>query len=392
MRFFNRDGLAARPVTVHQGRGPLELRVVIGIKYIGLPLGRAAFGSEISLAYLQSIGTAVPNTILEQSQVMAILEAGRGSPMPGRMETILVNTGIDRRHIARPVDFYMEPRSWPERAHVYEEVGSDLFKRAVGEALDKAGLVPADVGTIVFVSTTGTMTPSLPSRMIAEMGFRTGTCTVPLFGHGCAGGVLGLSLAADLTPPGSRTLLVALELCSLAYDHQRMDKKDVIAASLFADGCAAAVLSGDRPGAALGDFIQRTWPDTIDMMGWEIGDTGFDLVLAKNIPTFVTQEFAPICDAFLAEQGLALADLGEPACHPGGGRVVDALANYFMPGVQPVSAALPATRDVLREYGNMSSPTVLFVLRRLLDDQVLKPFLVTALGPGFTGAIGLVRP
>ncbi|WP_420607701.1 type III polyketide synthase [Novosphingopyxis sp.] len=344
------------------------------------------------LAYLHAIGTAVPETILKQSDVMAILEAGRGSPMPERMEAILFNTGIAQRHIARPVDFYMGPRSWPERAHVYEEVGSDLFKRAAEEALAAAGLAPADIDTILFVSTTGTMTPSLPSRMIAEMGFWPGTRTVPLFGHGCAGGVTGLSIAADLTPPGKRTLFVAMELCSLAYDHQRMDKKDVIAAALFADGCAAAVLSGDGPGAALGDFVQRVWPDTIDMMGWEIGDTGFDLVLAKDIPAFVAREFAPMCDAFLAEQGLALTDLGEPACHPGGGRVVDALAEYFMPGLQSVSAALPATRVVLQDYGNMSSPTILFVLRRLLDDKPTKPFLVTALGPGFTGAIGVVRP
>lgn len=347
-------------------------------------------GSEF-LAYLQSIGTAVPETILHQSDVMEILEDGRGSPMPGRMASILANTGIDRRHIARPVDFYLRPRGWPERAQVYEEVGADLFRRAAAQALDSAGMTPGDIDMIMFVSTTGTMTPSLPSRMIADMGFRPDTRTVPLFGYGCAGGVLGLSVAADLTAPGGRTLFVALELCSLAYDHQRMDKKDVIAASLFADGCAAAVLSGDAPGARLGPFVQKCWPDTIAMMGWEIGGTGFDLVLAKNIPAFVGQEFAPMCDRFLDTQGLALAELGEPACHPGGGRVVDALADYFVPDI-PAATALPATRAVLRDYGNMSSPTVLFVLERLLREGRNKPFLMTALGPGFTGAIGVVQP
>ncbi len=343
------------------------------------------------MAYLQAIGTAVPETILYQSDVMAILEDGRGSPMPGRMASILANTGIDRRHIARPVDFYLRPRSWPDRAQVYEEVGTEMFRRAAMQALDRAGMAPSAIDVIIFVSTTGTMTPSLPSRMIAQMGFRPGTRTVPLFGHGCAGGVLGLSVAADLTPPGQTTLFVAMELCSLAYDHQRMDKKDVIAASLFADGCAAAVLSGDGPGARLGPFVQKCWPDTIDMMGWEIGDTGFDLVLAKNIPAFVGQEFAPMCDRFLKAQGLALADLGEPACHPGGGRVVDALAAYFVPDM-PLTSALPATRASLREYGNMSSPTVLFVLDLLLREGRDKPFLMTALGPGFTGAIGVVQP
>ena len=323
---------------------------------------------------------------------MDILGAGRGSPMPGRMESVLVNTGIETRHIARPIDFYLAPRGWPERSRVYEDVGSDLFARAASEALDGAGLTPADIDTVVFVSTTGTMTPSLPSRMIAEMGFRPGTRTVPLFGYGCAGGVLGLSVAADLAKPGTSCLFVAMELCSLAYDHARLDKKDFVAAALFADGCAAAVLTGDGPGAELGDFVQRVWPETIDMMGWEIGETGFDLVLARNIPAFVGECFQPMCDEFLAGQGLTIGDLGEPACHPGGGRVVDALADYFEPGTDPLSAALPATRAVLRDYGNMSSPTVLFVLRRLLAEAPDRPLLLTALGPGFTGAIGVLKP
>ncbi|MDE0932923.1 MAG: type III polyketide synthase [Novosphingopyxis baekryungensis] len=357
------------------------------------PLGPAICKEPVrTLAYLQSIGTAVPDTVLEQGDVMDILAAGRGSPLPGRMESILANTGIARRHIARPVDFYMQPRSWPERAQVYADTGAALARRAANEAMDAAALSPADIDTIVFVSTTGTMTPSLPSRLIADMGFSPDTRTVPLFGYGCAGGVLGLSIASQLTQGGGHTLFLALELCSLAYDHQRMDKKDIVAACLFADGCAAAILSADRPGAQIGSFAQRVWPKTIDMMGWEIGDTGFDLVLAKNIPAFVTQEFAPMCNAYLAGEGLALSDMGEPACHPGGGRVVDALAAYFVPDAPDTGAALPATRAVLRDYGNMSSPTVLFVLQRLLAEQRKKPFLMTALGPGFTGAIGMVRP
>ncbi len=344
------------------------------------------------MAHLRSIGTAVPHTVLLQSEVLSIIEAGRGMPMPGRMETILVNTGIEQRRIARPVDFYMRARSWPERAATYEQVGADLFRRAAEKALADAAMSPAEIDTIVFVSTTGTLTPSLPSRMVQAMGFDPGTRTVPLFGYGCAGGVLGLSVAADLTPPGKRTLFVAMELCSLAYDHQRMDKKDVVAAALFADGCAAAVLTGEGKGPRFGRFVQRVWPDSIDMMGWEIGDTGFDLVLAKNIPAFVGQEFAPLCDAYLSDEGLTLGDLAEPACHPGGGRVVDALADYFVPDAGADEICLPATREVLRQYGNMSSPTVLFVLERLLAQRQEQPVLLTALGPGFTGAIGVLRP
>ncbi len=171
----------------------------------------------------------------------------------------------------------------------------------------------------------------------------------------------------------------------MAYDHAQMEKKDLVATALFADGCAAAVI-GTGEGPELAAFAQHVWPDSIDMMGWEIGDTGFDLVLARDIPAFVNRDFAPVADGFLASQDLARPDLAEPACHPGGGRVVDALAGYF-------GAGLNTTRAVLRDFGNMSSPTVLFVLKALMErGPLVGPTLLTALGPGFTGALGLVRP
>jgi alkylresorcinol/alkylpyrone synthase len=303
------------------------------------------------------------------------------------MAEILGNTGIQQRYIAMPPEYYFGARSWADRAAIYERTSAALFQAAAGQALERAGLTAADIGQIVFVSTTGTMTPSLPSRMIAAMGFAPDTRCVPLFGYGCAGGVIGLGIAADLfrASPDKPVLLVSLELCSIAYDHARMDKKDMVALALFADGCAAAVIGAGR-GPQLAAFASHVWPDTLEMMGWEIGDTGFDLVLARDIPLFVTSDFAPVCDAFLEQQGLAKSEMAEPACHPGGGRVVDALAAYL-------GDDLATTRGVLRQYGNMSSPTILFVLEALLAaGPMTKPTLMTALGPGFVGAMGLLRP
>lgn len=336
---------------------------------------------------LLAIGTALPPHRLTQGEVLAILAAAKGKALPLRMAEILGNTGIEQRHIAMPPEYYFGERSWADRARVYEETAADLFQAAAAKALERAGLAPADIGQIVYVSTTGTMTPSLPSRMIAAMGFGRDTRCVPLFGYGCAGGVIGLGVAADLfrASPDKPVLLVSLELCSIAYDHARMDKKDMVALALFADGCAAAVI-GDGAGPELSAFAIHVWPDTLEMMGWEIGDTGFDLVLARDIPLFVDSHFAPVCDAFLDLQGVAKDEMAEPACHPGGGRVVDALAGYF-------GNDLPATRSVLLQNGNMSSPTVLFVLERLLaDGPIEKPTLMTALGPGFVGAMGLLKP
>jgi alkylresorcinol/alkylpyrone synthase len=336
---------------------------------------------------LLALGTALPPHRITQTQVLDILAQAKGKALPPRMAEILGNTGIEQRHIAMPPEYYFGERSWPDRAKVYEDAASRMFQAAAGQALERSGLTPADIGQIVFVSTTGTMTPSLPSRMIAEMGFAPDTRCVPLFGYGCAGGVIGLGVAADLfrAAPGKPVLLVSLELCSIAYDHARMDKKDMVALALFADGCAAAVI-GDGVGPRLSAFTSYVWPDTLDMMGWEIGDTGFDLVLARDIPAFVNSHFALVCDAFIARQGLAKSDMAEPACHPGGGRVVDALAEYF-------GNDLTTTRGVLRQHGNMSSPTALFVLKALLEaGPMTKPTVITALGPGFVGAMGLLEP
>ncbi len=345
------------------------------------------------MSQLKSIATALPDHKISQEDVLAVLAKARGSALPSRLKQILGNSGIDHRYIARDPDYYLEQRSWPERARIYDEVGRALAERSASAALEKAALKPADIDSIVMISTTGTMTPSIPSRLIETMGFRQSVQTVPVFGYGCAGGILGIRLANDLADAndGQNVLLIALELCSLSYDYSQFDKKNMIATALFADGCAAAVLTGktgQSEGPCFRAFDQKTWPDTRDMMGWDIGDTGFDLVLARDIPTFVAKDFTPFCDGFLNEQGLKKSQMSEPACHPGGGRVVEALEDYFAPEL----SGIPATREILRDHGNMSSPTVLFVLENLLRDRPQKPVLMTALGPGFTSVLGILDP
>ena len=343
------------------------------------------------MAHIRAIETALPQHELRQSDMLALLQENHPDSLPPRMVSILENSGVETRSIAMPIAEYFAPRKWHDRMATYESVGMAMFESAARDALRSAGFGPLDIDAIVFVSTSGTMTPSMPSRMIERMGFDPGVMTVPVFGYGCAGGALGLRLAGDIAKRRGNVLLVTLELCSLAYDSDRSDMKNFVAAALFSDGCAAVVVSRDGGGPRIGAMAQRCWPDTVNMMGWHIGPTGFDLVLAKSIPHFVESEFAPFCDEYLAVEDIGLDEMGEPACHPGGGKVIDAMAAYFAPD-QPRETALPATRKVLRDHGNMSSPTVLFVLKDVLARQCKRPFLYTALGPGFTGAVGLVMP
>ncbi|MBL0924386.1 MAG: type III polyketide synthase, partial [Sphingomonadaceae bacterium] len=160
--------------------------------------------------HLMALATALPRYRITQDQVLEILADAKGTALPPRMAEILGNTGIEQRHIAMPPEYYFGTRSWADRARVYEETSAALFRQAATKALGRAGLTPPDIGQIVYVSTTGTMTPSLPSRMIAAMGFGRDTRCVPLFGYGCAGGVIGLGVAADLyrAAPDKPVLLI----------------------------------------------------------------------------------------------------------------------------------------------------------------------------------------
>lgn len=344
---------------------------------------------SVMIPRIQSIATAVPAFSVTQHEVRDHIASALPAGLPPRIAAIYDTTGVNKRYIIQSPQDYMSPPDFPARNAVYLAAGQQLLETVATDALTKAGLAPEQIDAIVCVSSTGIATPSIASQMLAPMGFRSDVLTVPLFGYGCAGGVLGLQVAGDLVraDPSRRVLLLTLELCSLAFRFGDLTKKAIIASTLFADGASAIVLRGSGDGPALGLFAQHTWPSTRAMMGWDVDAMGLGLILSRDLPSFVRDHFAPVVDGFLDRAGLAKADLAEPACHPGGRKVVDALEDYFcdLPG------GLTATRAVLADYGNMSSPTVHFVLERILAQGGSGPLLLTALGPGFTGAMGVIE-
>lgn len=312
--------------------------------------------------------------------------------MPRKLAGVYASAGIDNRHIAQSADSYMAPAEWPARNAVYLAEAQRLMARLAQDALDQSGHEADAVDIIVCVSSTGIATPSIPTQMLAAQGFRHDVETVPLFGYGCAGGILGMQVARDLAcaRPNAVILLICVELCSLAFRMGDFSKKGIVSTALFADGGSAMIISATGDGPRIGASAQKTWPDTREMMGWDIDQAGLGLILARDIPSFVTKEFVPIMAAFLEREGLDRAALRQPACHPGGRKVIEALEHYF----DHLEDGLPATRNTLRHYGNMSSPTVHFVLKELLEADISdhRPLLLTALGPGFTGAVGLIHP
>jgi alkylresorcinol/alkylpyrone synthase len=290
----------------------------------------------------------------------------------------------------RPIDFYFEPLGWPERTKAYLEGAVALFVDAATKALDSAGVGAADVDTIVTVSSTGIATPSLEARAAARMGFRADVERVPVFGLGCAGGVSGLSIASRLAQarPGAIVLMVGVEICTLAFRLDELTKANIVATALFGDGAAACVLRAGEVGLAAVEMSgQHTWPDTLDIMGWNVDPQGFGVIFDRAIPPFAEEHVAPAIAGILDRAELSLADVDRFACHPGGSKVIAALER----ALSLEQGALDHERNVLADYGNMSAPTALFVLERLIDAGLPSRTLLMAMGPGFTASCVSLR-
>jgi len=342
---------------------------------------------------LVSVATAVPPYCIEQRAAAAAAHKGFAARYSDfeRLARVFESSGILRRYAVRPLDWYFGKLGWPERSAAYLEGGLELFIDAATRALAAAGVAASEVDAIVTVSSTGIATPSLEARAATRMGFRADIERVPVFGLGCAGGVSGLSIAARLAQarPGSVVLMVAIELCTLAFRLDELTKANIVATALFGDGAGACVLrSSAAAGIAEVEMSgQHMWADTLDIMGWSVDPQGFGVIFDRAIPPFAEERMAPAITSILGRAGLTLADIDRFACHPGGTKVVDALERAFKLG----QGSLDIERAILADYGNMSAPTALFVLERLMRSGLPSRTLLTAMGPGFTASCVSLR-
>lgn len=336
---------------------------------------------------LLSLATAVPPHVIEQSEAKARAREAFGGrkALFDRLSGVFDNAGIARRHIVAPQDWYTASHGWHDRNAVYLEASEQLFIDAATAAIEKAGLIPEDIDGVVTVSTTGIATPSLEARVLSKVGFRNDIRRVPVFGLGCAGGVSGLALASRLAraDPGSVWLFVTVETCSISIQLNSDDPAAVVATALFGDGAAAAVVtSGKHSLAHITGSAERIWPDTLRIMGWDVDDPGLSVVFDRAIPPFIEEELADAVDGMCGQLGIARDEIDRFCCHPGGVKVIDAIEG----SLQLNQGELNLEREVLRDYGNMSAPTVLFVLERLLERGLPDKVMMTAFGPGFTCA------
>lgn len=335
---------------------------------------------------LVSLATAVPEHVLKTEDVLVEamkIFGGRHEDFE-RMIPVYANSGITTRYSSCPYEWFREDKGWPERSEAFLVGASKMFAEVSAIALERAGLDAAQIDSIVMISSTGIATPTIEARVMSELGFRDDVKRIPVFGLGCAGGVAGISLAARLAAaePGKNILAVVIELCTLTFRADEISKSNIIATALFGDGAAAAVISTTGPNAlAEIEFMgEHTWPETVDIMGWRMDAQGFGAIFSRSIPELALRDLRPAADGFLERHDLSFDDIGAYSFHPGGAKVIVALETAF----SLEQGQLQNERKILAGFGNMSAPTVLFVLEQGLAEDFTGRRFVSALGPGFT--------
>ena len=341
---------------------------------------------------LRGLATAVPAYRLQQREVVERVRRLFSELEHEAIERLLPmfgNAGIDRRYSCVPIDWYDAPHAWRDRNELYLQNAVDLLERAARDCLAASRVQAEEVDAIVVVSSTGIATPTLDALLLNRLGLRPEVRRLPIFGLGCAGGVLGLSRAVELARlyPASKVLFLAVELCALSFRKNDTSKSNFVATALFGDGAAAVLISGGGEGPAFGAGGEHTWPDSLDIMGWEVEEDGLTARFSRDIPTLVRTELRAATTAFLRRHGLGHEDVRHFVCHPGGAKVLTAIEAAF----ELTPAALAEARSVLRDFGNMSAVTVLFVLDRVLKSGKRGRMLMTALGPGFTAGFQLLE-
>lgn len=354
-------------------------------------LAKAQVAFDVEIA---SLATAVPAH--KFTQVEAVERAKLLFPHLKHLDTVFANTGIETRYSCVPLDWYRVPHHWEDRTETFQKHAVDLMEEVARRAIADAGLSPQDISAIVTNTITGLAIPSLDAKLMNRLELPDDCERLPIFGLGCAGGVAGLSRATRQAQsmPGGHVLFITVELCGLCFRHSDQSKTMFVASALFADGAAALVLSntstGTEPAQSKGRIVavgDHFWRGTEHIMGWSVENDGFGIVLSTKLPQLIREKLGPALDGFLAKHNLRRDDLNGYVFHPGGGKILKTAEETlgFTDG------ELEQSWNVLRDFGNMSSSTVLFILQKTLALETAEGLhLMVAFGPGFSATFVLV--
>jgi len=346
---------------------------------------------------IASVGAAFPPHYYSQERLLEEFKRtwSRQLYNQGRLEALHKNVLVGGRHLALPIEEYSKLEGWGQSNDAWIRVAQDVGEQAVREALAQARLEPADVDCLIFVSVTGVATPSIDARLVNRLDLSPRVKRLPIFGLGCVGGAAGISRAADYVKayPDEVAVLLSVELCSLTLQLQDLSIPNLISSGLFGDGAAAVVVVGEeRPAAGPRIVATRSvfYPDTERVMGWDISEKGFQVVLSADVPEMARRNLRQDVDDFLGAQGLSRSAIVSWVAHPGGPKVVTALEDALE--LQP--EALDLTRESLETVGNLSSTSVLLVLQETMRFRPPEPGsygLLLAMGPGFCSELVLLE-
>jgi alkylresorcinol/alkylpyrone synthase len=346
---------------------------------------------------IAAVGRALPPHYYDQDTLLEALRQRWGKRYfnPERLERLHRNVLVGGRHLALPIEDYAGLTSWGKSNDAWIRVAQEVGEQAVRDSLARAGLSASDLDAILFVTVTGVATPSIDARLINRLGLPSRIKRMPIFGLGCVAGAAGISRAADYVRafPDQVALLLSVELCSLTLQEEDLSIPNLIASGLFGDGAAAALVVGENrsePGPEVVATRSIFYPDSERVMGWDISENGFKIVLSADVPEVVRQFLRRDVDTFLAEHGLTRADISSWVCHPGGPKVLEAMQE----ALEVPEDALAVTWDSLRQVGNLSSTSVLLVLAETMEKHRPDPGswgILLAMGPGFCSELVLLR-
>jgi alkylresorcinol/alkylpyrone synthase len=346
-------------------------------------------------ATIAATATAVPPHILTSDDVKTYI--GKVFNLEERrldaMMAVIDNAQVLRRHAIFPVDYIVQPRSLEQTSLEYQEHAVILGRQAAEACLAKAGMVAADVDMIITVSCTGFMIPSLDAHLINLMGFRSDVRRLPLTELGCAAGAMSLTRASEFVRafPDKTVLIVSVELATLTFQRGDLSQANLISCVLFGDGAGAAIVTGrEASGPRIVDASTYTFPQSLDAMGFDLRETGFHIVLSKDVPQLVRGRIRELVDDFLGRRGLTRKAMAAFILHPGGQR----LLSYIEEQLGLCRCDTQLSWDVLGQYGNLSSATILFILDAWLSTKKMNAGdygLAAAFGPGFSAELLLLQ-
>jgi len=350
---------------------------------------------------IAAVGRALPAHRYAQGEIADFLETlwAHQPSAVNRIESLHTNVQVHHRHLALPLERYAELDTFGKCNDAWIEQAQVLGAAAVEDALARAGLTPTDIDAMIDVSVTGIASPALDALLSNRMGLRRDMKRMPIFGLGCVAGTAGVARAADYVRafPDQVAVLLSVELCSLTFQREDLSVAHLISAGLFGDGAAAVVVVGAERARRMGldgPTVASTrsvfYPDTHDVMGWHISEQGFRIILSAEVPTMAREHLGPDVDAFLGDHGLARKDIATWICHPGGPKVLRAMQESLQLSDDDVGIAW----KVLGEQGNLSSSSVLMVLREVLHEAPPArgtKAMMMAMGPGFCSELVLLQ-